>query len=117
MPESVSAGSPDHWLLFATIFAIFFICGLVRRNRPGQRQPPMFALGMAAVGLNTLALMAANMLGIEQFDILRLLTLREVTIESSFMILGYCLILRGIADRLRGALPSGRTALSGRTFL
>lgn len=90
---------PEHWVLVAVFFAIFAGCGLFeRRRRSGLG---CISLGVLAVVGNALLLTLANRVGYGQFDLLQLLTLQDAAVESTLIVIGYCLMVRGLAQSLR----------------
>lgn len=90
---------PEHWLLVAVFFAIFAGCGLFeRRRRSGAN---CIGLGLLAVVANTLLLALANRVGYGQFDLVQLLLLKDATVESTLILVGYCLMIRGFVQSLR----------------
>ena len=90
---------PEHWILVAVFFAIFACCGLFERRR--RSGAGCMGLGMLAVIGNALLLMLANRIGYGQFDLLQLLMLQDATVESTLIVIGYCLMIRGLAQSIR----------------
>lgn len=90
---------PEHWVLIAIFFAIFAGCGLFeRRRRSGWG---CIGLGILAVGVNALLLALGNRVGYGEFDLVQLLLLQDATVESTLIVIGYCLMVRGLAQSLR----------------
>lgn len=90
---------PEHWILVAVFFAIFAGCGLFeRRRRSGLG---CIGLGLLAVVANVLLLTLANRIGYGEFNLLQLLSLQDATVESTLILIGYCLMVRGFAQSLR----------------
>jgi len=100
----VTATQPEHWILLAVFFAIFAVYGFTRKPRSAHHCLPCLAAGMLAIGTNTVLLMVANRVGYGSFNILHQLTLQQASIESSFIVIGYCLMLRGLAILARAVL-------------
>lgn len=90
-----------HWFILAIFFTIFAVCGMTRKNSAQATPSHYIALGTIAVVINTALLFFANRAGYGSFDLLDLITLREAAIESSFIILGYCMMIYGIGNLLR----------------
>lgn len=97
--ESANFSFPEHWLLVAVFFAIFAGCGLFERRR--RSGAGCMGLGILAVIANALLLVLANRIGYGQFDLLQLLMLQDATVESTLIVIGYCLMIRGFAQSLR----------------
>lgn len=90
---------PEHWVLIAVFFAIFAGCGLFERHR--RSGAACIGLGLLALVVNVALLALANRIGYDQFDVLQLLTLQDATVESTLIVIGYCLMIRGFAQSLR----------------
>lgn len=90
---------PEHWLLVAVFFAIFAGCGLFERRR--RSGAGCIGLGALALIANVMLLALANRVGYGEFDLLQLLTLQDATVESTLIVIGYCLIIRGLAQSVR----------------
>ena len=97
--ETTNFSFPEHWVLVAVFFAIFAGCGLFERRR--RSGAGCIGLGVLAVVANALLLALANRIGYGQFDLLQLLMLQDATVESTLIVIGYCLIIRGLAQSLR----------------
>jgi len=91
----------QHWLPLAIFFAIFGLCGLFGRRRPTGHGLGCVGLGVLALGANSALLLLAGRIGYGDYDLLQLVTLREATVESTLIVIGYCLVIRGIAVVLR----------------
>lgn len=110
------AGQPEHWTLLLAFFVLFAVHGLWRKPTSTYPGIVCLVLGTGAVLVNAGLLLAANQMGYGSYPLLALLTLREAAVESSLIILGYCVIVRGLAVFLRYvAAPDPIRA--GRTFL
>ncbi len=90
---------PEHWVLIAVFFAIFAGCGLFERRR--RSGAGCIGLGLLALTTNAALLALANRVGYGEFDLLQLLTLQDATVESTLIVIGYCLVIRGIAQSVR----------------
>lgn len=108
--------NPEQGILLAVFFLLFAYCGFVKH--PGRGLPPAYFVvwGVLAILANSIALMAMNVAGLGDYAILDLLRLKQVSIESSFVILGYCLLVRAAANYVRilmtpSALRSRRSVL------
>jgi len=95
---------PEHWILLAVFFAIFAVYGFIKKPRSARHCLPCLAAGILAIGANTALLMVANRVGYGSFNILHQLTLQQASIESSLIVIGYCLMLRGLAILARAIL-------------
>ena len=106
--------SLQHWILLGIFFLIFAFCGLKQKHSKNGCTPCHYiALGIVSLVINSLLLVVANRVGYDQFNLLHLITLRQTTIESSFIILGYGLIIQGSALFIKNLVLPGRT---GRSF-
>lgn len=103
----------EYWILIGVFFFLFAICGFNKKTRHGGCGPCHFiAIGFIIMAINCVVLMGANRIGYDEFNLLRLITLKTATIESSFIVLGYCLMIQGIAMFLKKLfIPSLRTYL------
>ena len=106
MSSLAASNGPEHWLMLVIFFAIFAACGLARGPRSRLSPSASILLGLLMVFANSLVLLIANRIGYDTFNLRALLTLHQATIESSFIILGYCLIVRGVAGACRGGRRS-----------
>lgn len=93
---------PEHWVLIAVFFAIFAGCGLFERRR--RSGAGCISLGILALLANVALLVLANRVGYGRFDLLQLLTLQDAAVESTLIVIGYCLVIRGIAQSVRTRL-------------
>ena len=94
-------GNPEQWLLLIVFFVIFAFCGFIRKPDPNLRPGKYIIPGILLLIANSLLLLIANRIGYDSYNLFHLLSLKQIPIESSFIILGYCLIIRGIAIYLR----------------
>ena len=110
--------SMEHWLLLCVFFLLFAIYGFTKNNRKfaGCRPCYYIAFGVLAIVVNSLILFVANRTGMDHFDLVQLLTLKQTTIESSFIVFGYCLIIHGTALFIRW-LCSPASVRANRSFL
>jgi hypothetical protein len=92
---------PEHWALLAVFFTLFALYGLLKKPRPGHAGGTSIVLGLLSVAANAGLLMLANHVGYDSYDVLALLTLKLASVESSFIIFGYCLIVSGITRLVR----------------
>lgn len=92
----------EQWLLLGIFFLIFAIYGFTK-TAIGQGCRPCYYLfiGIFLIVVNALGLILLNRTGIDQFELIPILTLKQVNIESSFIIFGYCLIIQGLAMILK----------------
>jgi len=95
---------PQHWLPLATFFAIVALCGLLGRQRPAHHGLGCVAAGAVALGVNSALLLLADRVGYGDYDLLQLVTLQDAAVESTIIIIGYCLVIRGLAVVLRNCL-------------
>ncbi len=92
----------EQWLLLGVFFLLFAVYGFTKNTRgPGCRPCSYIIFGLLALIANSLLLLIANRTGMGQFDLLQLILLKQAAIESSFIVLGYCLIVQGIAMLIR----------------
>ncbi|HEC28287.1 MAG TPA: hypothetical protein ENI65_01690 [Gammaproteobacteria bacterium] len=88
----------EQWLLLGVFFIISAVYGFTKNAKRGGCRPCYYiSFGLLFVVLNCLALFIANRAGLESFNLIELMTLRQTAIESSFIVFGYCLIIQGIA--------------------
>ncbi|NIP73699.1 MAG: hypothetical protein GWO16_12025 [Gammaproteobacteria bacterium] len=109
-------GQPEHWTLLLAFFVLFAVHGLWRK--PASPYPGIVCLmlGTGAVLLNAGLLLAANHLGYGSYPLLELLTLRQAALESSLIIVGYCIIVRGLCVFIR-YMATPDPEKGGRTIL
>jgi hypothetical protein len=92
----------EQWLLLGVFFVLFAIYGFTKSTQGSGCRPCYYIfIGILAVAANSLVLLMANRSGIDDFNLLHLIMLKQTTIESSFIVLGYCLIVQGIAMLIR----------------
>lgn len=92
----------EQWLLLGVFFVLFAIYGFTKSTQGSGCRPCYYIfIGLLVVAGNSLVLLLANRSGIDEFNLLQLITLKQTTIESSFIVLGYCLIVQGLAMLLR----------------
>jgi hypothetical protein len=92
----------EQWLLLGVFFLLFAIYGFTKNTRTSGCRPCYYiVIGLLALAGNSLLIMIANRTGMAQLDLLQLIMLQQATIESSFIVLGYCLIVQGIAMLIR----------------
>ena len=102
MSSVTQTPSFDQWLLLGVFFLLFAIYGFTKSTRAAGCRPCYYILfGLLALVGNSLLLLLASRAGIAQFDLIQIITLKQTTIESSFIVLGYCLIVQGIAMLLK----------------
>jgi hypothetical protein len=114
--EHVQNTQPEHWLLLAVFFGIVAICALISKPKSNSQALPCVTLGILAVLFNSFLLLLADRIGYGSYDVLSLVTLQQASIESSFVVIGYCLVVRGFALVAR-SLFTQNTARAGRTYL
>jgi uncharacterized protein (DUF486 family) len=112
--EGVS--NPEQWILLTVFFAIFAFCGFIKKPNLNLRPGNFIIPGILLLIVNCLLLIVANKIGYDSYNLAHLLSLKQIPIESSFIVLGYCLIIRGIAIYLRylftpSLIKSRRTVL------
>ena len=110
--------SMEHWLLLCVFFLLFAIYGFTKNNKQvaGCRPCYYIAFGILAIVANSLMLFIANRTGLDNFNLIQMLTLKQTTIESSFIVFGYCLIIHGTAMFIRSLfIPASIKA--SRSFL
>ncbi|NOY67561.1 MAG: hypothetical protein GXP13_09185 [Gammaproteobacteria bacterium] len=110
--------SLEHWLLLGVFFLLFAIYGFTKNNRQvaGCRPCYYIAFGVLAIVANSLIMFIANRTGVDNFNLVQMLTLKQTTIESSFIVFGYCLIIHGFAMFIRSLFLSPAIKAS-RSFL
>lgn len=111
-----TASQPDQWLILSVFFAIFATCGLFCKVKPLYEAFTVLFLGICAIAINCTLLLMAERFGIGQYSLLELLTLKQVAIESTIIIFGYCLVIKGSAQVVRG-LISAPSLHSSKTYL
>ncbi len=96
-------------ILLAVFFLLFAYCGFARNpSRNGMPASYYMVWGILAILANSIALLVLDMAGLSNYPILTLLQLKAVSIESSFIVLGYCLLVRAAATMMRQIMrPSG----------
>lgn len=107
---------PEHWALLAVFFTLFALYGLLKKPRPGHPCATFILLGLLSVAANAGLLMLANYVGYDSYHVLALLTLKQASVESSFIIFGYCLIVSGITRLVRTFFAPALIG-AGRPFL
>ena len=101
MPVSQTP-SYEQWLLLGVFFILFAVYGFTKSTQGAGCRPCYYIfIGILAVAANSLVLLIANRSGVDEFNLLQLITLKQTTIESSFIVFGYCLIVQGIAMVIR----------------
>lgn len=105
----------QHWILLGIFFLIFAICGIKqKRGKNGCTPCHYIALGIVVLVINSAILFFANRVGYDQFNLVHLITLRQTTLESSFIVLGYGLMVQGAALFFKNLFIPNRAS---RTFL
>lgn len=106
-------GNTDQWFVLATFFIAFALAGLF--NKPKVRQFESFHFmffGIAIIVANTSMLWVLNSNGFGEYNIVNAVLLKQVTLESCFIVFGYCLISRAIGQWFRTQF--GPSTLSNR---
>ena len=95
----------EQGILLTVFFLLFAYCGFVK-NPTRSSLPASYYLvwGILAILANSIALLIREAAGLSNYPILTLIQLKAVSIESSFIILGYCLLVRAAATTLRNVL-------------
>ena len=107
MPEGVimpitQTPTVEQWLLLGIFFLIFAVYGFTKNTRAAGCRPCYYvSFGVLALVGNTLALFIANRSGVDSYNLVQIITLKQTTIESSFIVFGYCLIIQGSAMFIR----------------
>jgi uncharacterized protein (DUF486 family) len=96
------AGQPEHWMLLGIFFLIFALYGFLKKPRSATQCLSCITVGLLALAVNAVALLVANRIGYGSYDIGQLLSLQRAAVESSLIIIGYCMIIRGLAMFVRG---------------
>jgi len=115
---SITQTAPlEHWLLLGVFFLLFAIYGFTKNSRKAGCRPCYYiAFGILAIVTNSLVLFIANRTGVDNFNLVQMLTLKQTTIESSFLVFGYCLIIHGTAMFIRSLFVPASIRTS-RSFL
>ncbi len=88
----------EQWFLLGVFFLLFAIYGFTKTTRGSGCRPCYYLfIGLLCLVVNSLVLVMINRAGIDQFNLLQIITLKHTTIESSFIVFGYCLIVQGLA--------------------
>jgi len=95
----------EQGILLTVFFLLFAYCGFVK-NPARNSMPASYYMvwGILAIIANSIALLILDTAGLSSHPILSLIQLKAVSIESSFIILGYCLLVRAAASTLRNVL-------------
>ncbi len=96
----------EQWGLLGAFFVMFAISGLNSRARRPLQCIPSLAAGMLIIAANLGLLTLANHFANETFNIFQLITLQSIAVESSLVIIGYCLIVRALAILTRTLLQA-----------
>jgi len=92
----------EQWFLLGVFFLMFAIYGFTKTTRGAGCRPCYYIfIGLLCMVANSLVLVMINRAGIDQFNLLHIITLKQTTIESSFIIFGYCLIIQGFAMMIK----------------
>jgi len=92
----------EQWLILSIFFVLFAISGLLNRPRARRLESyQLFFIGLFTVIANVAILAVLNKAGMSDQNIFSALLLKNLSIESSFIILGYCLISRGVGQFFR----------------
>jgi hypothetical protein len=95
---------PDQWLLLSVFFLIFAGCGLFCKPKPANNILMTLFLGLSAIAINCVLLFIADRISAGSYPIMNLLTLKKITIESTIIIIGYCLVLKSLGQFLRSVI-------------
>jgi len=103
MQTIIQEGQSQQWIVLAIFFTVFALAGLF--NKPRSRQLEYFhfiGYGMLIIAINVvmLILLTTNTSGGP--GLVNAVLLQETSIESSFIVFGYCMISRGLGQYLRG---------------
>ena len=108
----LNEGHSDQWVVLAIFFGLFAISGLFNRPRARQFESVHFYIfGALTIIANIILLVVLRKMGMSDQSIVSALTLRDLSLESSFVVLGYCLIARGFGQGIRN-LVSPRSKYS-----
>lgn len=92
----------DHWLVLTIFFGLFAFSGLFEGSRTKRLEyVQLFLIGMFTIMANVVLLVLLKKAGMSQQGILDALILKNLSIESSFIVFGYCLICRGVGQFIR----------------
>jgi uncharacterized protein (DUF486 family) len=92
----------EQWFLLGVFFVLFAVYGFMKSSR-GKDCKPCYhiSFGILAIVFNSLMLFIGNRTGIDNFNLVQLLTLKQIILESSFIVFGYCLIIQGTTMLLK----------------
>lgn len=92
----------DHWLILLIFFGLFAFSGLFEGSKNRRLDSAhLFLLGMFIVMANVIVLALLQKAAMSQQGIIDALILKDLSIESSFIVFGYCLICKGIGQFIR----------------
>ena len=74
-----------------------------------------FFLGLCAIAVNCTLLVIADRISAGSYPILDLLMMKKIAIESTIIIIGYCLIIKALGQFLRGLITPSQ--IRSRTYL
>ena len=98
----INSDNHDQWVILAIFFGLFALAGLFNKPRARQYEYYHFLLfGFLIVAANAVLIYFLNKSGATQHSILGMVLLKKMSIESSFMVFGYCLAFRGIGQFIR----------------
>ncbi len=98
----ITEGQSDQWIVLSVFFGLFAISGLINRPRSKNFEYyHLFFFGALTVIANIVLIAVMNNIGMSQQSVLSALKLNELSIESSFIVLGYCIISRGLGQFVR----------------
>ena len=107
----------EQWLLLGVFFLLFAIYGFTRKAKYSGCRPCYYIFfGILAIVGNALMLFIANRAGLDNFNLVKMITLEQTTLESSFIVLGYCLIIHGTAMLIKSFFVPASVKAS-RSFL
>ncbi len=112
---TITTHQPDQWLLLTVFFLIFAGCGLFSKARPFNDTMMTFFLGLSAIAINCTLLVIANKVGAGGYQILDMLMLKKIAIESTIIIIGYCLVIKALGQMLRYFITPAQ--VRSRTYL
>ena len=88
----------EQWLLLGVFFLIFAVYGFFKNTNSQSCRPCHYiTIGLLFIVANSMILFVANRTGLESFNVVQMVTLKQTTIESSFIVFGYCLIIQDLA--------------------